>query len=120
MRLLLDEHFSHLIAQALRAEGHDVHAARELGLAGTPDERLLRTASDQGRVVVTNNVPDFMLLEREWVVAGEVHHGIIYTTDSSVSRAVNAMGPLLERLRQVLADYPDDDALRGRGIFLSG
>jgi len=119
VRLLLDEHFSYLIAQALRADGYDVQAASELGLAGTPDERLLEIATQMHCVLVTNNVRDFMMIEREWAAAGEVHQGIIYTDDSSVSRAVNAMGPMLARLRPVLDDYPDDDALRGRGIFLS-
>lgn len=120
MRLLLDEHFSYLIAQSLRADGYDVQAANEMGLVGTPDERLLVIAAEKGRVLVTNNVRDFVPIEREWAVAGEVHQGIIYTSDSSVSRAVSTMGPLLARLRRVLDDHPGDDALRGRGIFLSG
>ena len=120
MRLLLDEHFSYLIAQALRADGHDVQAASEIGLTGMPDEQLLVTAAQQGRVLVTNNVRDFVPLEREWAAAGDVHQGIIYTDDDSVARAVNQMGELLRRLTRVLDDHPDDDALRGRGIFLSG
>lgn len=120
MRLLLDEYFSYLIAQALRADGHDVQAVSELGLAGMPDEQVLVIAAEQGRVLVTNNVRDFAPLEREWAAAGDMHHGIIYTDDSSVSRAANTMGPLLERLRQALHDHSGDDDLRGRGIFLSG
>ena len=120
MRLLLDEHFSYLIAQALRADGYDVQAASEIGLTGMPDERLFEIAAHMGRVLVTNNIRDFVLIEREWAAAGDVHHGIIYTDDSSVSRAVNTMGPMLARLRRALDDHPDDDALRGRGLFLSG
>jgi hypothetical protein len=30
------------------------------------------------------------------------------------------MGEILARLTRVLEQYTDDDALRGRGIFLSG
>jgi hypothetical protein len=120
VKLLLDEQFSYLIADALRAKGHDVRAVLELGLAGAPDERLLEIAADRGRVLVTNNVADFVLIERDWAAAGDVHQGIIYTDDDSVPRAVNQMGEILARLTRVLEQYTDDDALRGRGIFLSG
>jgi predicted nuclease of predicted toxin-antitoxin system len=120
VRLLLDEQFSHRIAEALRANGHDVRATGELGLNGAPDEELLVIALDQGRVLVTNNVADFVPIEREWAAGGDVHQGIIYASDGSVPRAVNQMGELLTRLARVLGEYPDADALRGRSIFLSG
>ena len=119
MRLLLDEHFSYLIARGLRADGYDVQAASELGLTGMPDERLLEIAAQMDCVLVTNNVRDFVMIEREWAAAGEVHQGIIYTVDHSAPRALNQMGELLSRLTRLLDDHPDDDALRGRGIFLS-
>jgi predicted nuclease of predicted toxin-antitoxin system len=73
VRLLLDEQFSHRIAEALRANGHDVRATDELGLNGAPDEELLVIALDQGRVLVTNNVADFVPIEREWAAGGDVH-----------------------------------------------
>lgn len=120
MRLLLDEHFSHRIAEALRADGHDVQATGDVGLSGTSDEELLVIALEQGRVLVTNNVADFVPIEREWAAGGDVHQGIIYTSDGSVPRAVNQMGELLTRLARMLEEHPDDDALRGRSIFLSG
>ncbi len=120
MRLLLDEPFSYLIAHALRADGYDVQAVHEIHLSGTSDDALLGIAYDQGRVLVTNNVQDFVPLEREWAAAGAIHHGIIYTDDASVSRAVNQMGHLLTRLRRAMETHPGDDALRGRSIFLAG
>lgn len=120
MRLLLDEHFSYLIAEALRADGHDMRAVYELGALGTADDILLAIAREDRRVLVTNNVADFVLIEREWAAAGDVHQGIIYTDDASVPRAVNQMGGMLARLRRALAAYPDDDSLRGRSIFLAG
>lgn len=120
MRLLLDEHFSYLIARGLRADGHDAQAVSELGLTGMPDEQVLALAAELGRVLVTNNVRDFVMIEREWAAAGEVHQGIIYTVDHSAPRALNQMGELLNRLTRLLDEHPDDDALRGRGIFLSG
>ncbi len=119
MKLLLDEHFTHLIAEALRKDGHDVQAVNEIDLTGTSDDRLLVIARDQGRVLVTNNTQDFVPLERQWATAGETHQGIVYTDDASVPRGTNQMGEIIRRLIRELERYPEEDALRGRSIFLS-
>lgn len=119
MKLLLDEHFARLIATKLRDAGHDVESVEEHGLKGTDDPRLLEIAREWGRVLVTNNVQDFVPLEREWIARGEIHQGIIYTVDGSVPRATNQSGEMLTRLTRELERHPDDDALRGRSIFLS-
>ncbi len=119
MRLILDEHFSHLIAQALRERSQNVWTVTELDLAGTSDEQILAVARDQGRALVTNNTQDFVPLEHIWIAAGEVHHGIIYTDDASAPRGTNQIGEIIRRLERELIARPEDDALRGISIFLS-
>ena len=59
-RLILDEHYSETIAQALRDLGHDVVAAVASDeLRGASDPQLYRHATETGRRVVTENVKDF-------------------------------------------------------------
>jgi predicted nuclease of predicted toxin-antitoxin system len=53
MRLLLDEHLSPRIAQALRAKGHDVICVLETDLGGKPDPTIWQRAITEERVVVT-------------------------------------------------------------------
>ena len=53
MKLFLDEHLSPQHASELRAEGHDAIAVLEVGLSGATDEKILRFAVENGRVLVT-------------------------------------------------------------------
>ncbi len=64
MRLLLDEMYPPRLAEHLRARGHDVLAVAELAeLIGPPDFEVARFAREQGRIVVTENVADFLRLD---------------------------------------------------------
>ena len=105
MRLLLDEHFSPEIARQLRARGQDVVAAREHpGLHGLPDRELLAFASREGRAIVTENVADFAELHRQWVMGGETHAGIIYTSPHRFPRTKRAIGRMLQALDALMTD----------------
>ena len=44
MKFLVDESLSLCVAEALAAAGHDAVHVTALGLAGTPDERVMTTA----------------------------------------------------------------------------
>jgi predicted nuclease of predicted toxin-antitoxin system len=62
MRFLVDEAFSHRVAELLRAGGHDsVHVA-ELGLLGQPDERIMAAAVADARIVVSTDTDFGQLL----------------------------------------------------------
>jgi len=68
VRLLLDEMYPATVAEQLRARGHDVvsiHDPAYRRLEGSPDEEVFATAIAESRVLVTENVPDFRLLEAE-------------------------------------------------------
>ena len=62
-----DENFAAPLARLLRAAGHDVATARDLGLVSAPDDKVLLTAAEQGRILLTHNSADFLLLHRAWL-----------------------------------------------------
>ncbi len=65
-RFPLDENVSATIAARLRALGHDVATAGDLGLLGADDEVHLLAAEKTDRILVTHNRDDFRLLHRAW------------------------------------------------------
>ena len=108
LRLLLDEHFSPEIARQLRSRGHDVVAARERGeLHGLSDRELLAVANAEHRVILTENVADFVELHGQSVLTGEPHGGIVFTSPRGYPRTGRAIGKLIRALDALLADAPD-------------
>lgn len=106
MRLLLDEHLSPRIAEALTAEGHDVVAvARRPDLLGASDEALLSAATAEGRALVTRDVVDFTRLARALAAEGTPHAGIVLVPPGS--RGVPGIGPLVDGLRRLLLEHRD-------------
>ena len=59
-KLLLDEHLSPNLAEALRKRGVDAIAVAGSALATLRDEEIFVRAADLGRVIVTFNNPDFI------------------------------------------------------------
>jgi predicted nuclease of predicted toxin-antitoxin system len=94
MRLLLDEDSSAaLLARLLRAAGHDVESAVELGTTGDPDPKQLIYAVAQERVLMTSNADDFKLLHELVTTAGGRHPGIIVTHyENNAARDFTARG----------------------------
>lgn len=119
MRLLLDEQYSPEIAEQLRHRGYDVVAVKgSRELEGMEDEALLRSAAEQGRALLTNNVSDFAPLSPEWVSRGEHHMGLVFTSDESMPRSRKTIGLYIEKLSELLDANPEEDALRGRAAWL--
>ena len=65
-RFQLDHNVSRQIADLLRFRGHDVVTARELGLEDAADDVHLLAAIQDGRIFVTHNRADFVLLHYAW------------------------------------------------------
>ena len=108
MKLLLDVHHSRLAAERLRVEGHDVLAAADSAdLASMSDEELLRSATHEGRAVVTENVRDFDPIIRRWAATGEHHSGVVFTSPRRYHRG-SARYPanLVAALRRVINSAP--------------
>jgi len=74
MRLLLDEDTqAHALVRLLREAGHDAETIAEAGMAGQADSAVLLYAKQTGRVLLTRNVRDFLVLHR----ADPQHAGIL-------------------------------------------
>ena len=64
MRLLLDANIAPVVAERLRAAGHDAVHLRELGLARLRDEDVMGLADREQRIVITQDL-DFARLAAE-------------------------------------------------------
>ena len=85
--LLLDEMFSPAIAIDVAAHGIDCRAVVEDPvLRALSDLEIFQTALTEGRVLVTNNVPDFESLRRAHEAAGNQVPGLIYPSDPTFPR----------------------------------
>jgi predicted nuclease of predicted toxin-antitoxin system len=108
VKLLLDEMYSSLVAEQLRARGYDVASVLDqtyYRLRGAPDAEVFATASAEQRVLVTENVADFRRLEDEAMASGRVHPGLIYTTNRQFPRGAPAtLGRLVEALDRLLSE----------------
>lgn len=112
MRLLLDEHLSPLIAEALRKRGHDaVAVADDPALRSMDDDELFSRAVEQRRALLTNNVADFVLVLRDWSAAGRDHYGLLLTSDESMPRTRRAISTYVRVLDRLMAANAAEDAL---------
>jgi hypothetical protein len=85
--LLLDEMFSPPIAAELTARGIDCRAVvADTALRAQSDLEIFDTGLLEGRVIVTNNVPDFESLRRAREAFGAELPGLIYTSDLAFPR----------------------------------
>lgn len=113
MRLLLDEHYNCAIAEELRQRGVDAVAIQHErpDLEGQDDDVVLRTATAERRVVVTNNVRDFAPLVEDFGLRGETHFGVIFTDDETFPRTQPGIGLIVRALAGFVQSTEDDDLL---------
>lgn len=111
--LLLDEMLSGAIAGRLRAGGHDVAAVVEdPALVGFPDEEILAAASAAGRALVTVNIRDFVVLDRQYRVSGRTHSGIVLVSARTFPQDRAFLGAVVGALGRVLdGDEPAPGAV---------
>ncbi len=111
MKLALDHHYSPAIATQLRADGHDVVAAIEMGWETDGDESLLNLCQSEQRALLTNNVADFVAIIRRWAIEGRSHSGLIFTSDTSLPRGRSTIGMYIALLQDLL-----DSNVRGNAF----
>lgn len=120
MRLCLDEHYSPRIAAVLRERGHDVIASQaEPALRGRADGDLLEHCLMERRVLVTENVADFMPLVHARAARGEEHAGIVFTSAASMPRGAATIGRFVEALERLSRELPAEEALRDQVRWLA-
>lgn len=97
--LLLDEMFSPAIADGLAARRIDCRAVvTDPLLRALSDLEIFEAALLEGRVVVTNNVPDFESLRRARDATGGAIPGLIYTSDLTFPRTKTYVSRLVTAL----------------------
>lgn len=110
MRLILDEHFDYVIAEELRRRGVDAVAVKgeRPELEGKDDGVVLRTATAERRVVVTNNVRDYAPLVEDFGLRGETQFGVLFTDDETFPRSDDRIGLLVRSLLTFVGGKQDD------------
>jgi hypothetical protein len=66
IRLLIDEDVRPLLAETLRQRGFDAQHVDELQRSGLSDAEQLAFAVQQLRAIITHNIRDYVLLDREY------------------------------------------------------
>lgn len=79
----MDEHVPKAVTEGLRRRGVDVVTVQEAGLQGATDTQHLKRATQEGRVIVTQDA-DFLRLH----AAGESHRGIVYAPQQMSVREI--------------------------------
>jgi len=97
--LVLDEHYSDIVASELRKLGHDVIAVNERrDLRAMTDRELFAWAVHEGRWIVTENVGDFAPIMREAWQHDTPAVGVVYTSDRTFPRSKCFVGNMIRAL----------------------
>ena len=119
VRLLLDEHLSPDIAEALRERGHDVVAIKERpDWLQLTDDQVIQLAHRERRGVVTNNLRDYRPRAGALVAACEGHWGMVFVP-SSYRRSRRDTGRIVRALEAILSARPEDDGLSNQETWLT-
>ena len=113
-RLYLDEDVAPELARMLRERGYDAVSAHEVGANGLTDGEQLERATGEGRVLLTYNYRDFLLMSEEWSRAGRSHAGIVI---SYRQYARHELGTVYWRIVELIETL-SDDVLRDTVVVL--
>jgi hypothetical protein len=108
VKLLLDEMYPPVVAEQLRACGHDVvsvHDPDHRGLEGASDEEIFGAALAAERALVTENVPDYRRLESDALASGNVAPAMVFTSNRQFPRGEpGTTGRLVAALHTLLSE----------------
>lgn len=107
MKWLIDEMFSHAVAESLRDRGHDAVALIEIEMQGAPDEVVFERAVKDQRVVVTENFADFAALVEGRQANEEPCTAVVFIRKSSFPAGGALPAHLAEHLNKWAEDNPD-------------
>lgn len=106
-QLLLDEMLAGVIAEQLRARGHDVVAVVEdPSMTGLSDGEIFASATSSSGAVVTLNIRDFVLLEQRWRAGGCSHAGLVLVSSRAFPQDRSFVGALVKALDKLLTEDP--------------
>lgn len=75
--LLLDEDVRVKLGEILRQRGYDVIHVLEAGRTGKTDPEQLAYAATLHRAILTHNIRDFMILNKQYHEEGREHFGTL-------------------------------------------
>ena len=107
MRFLLDEDLPPEAAEISRNLGLDAVSVHEVDRRGYSDGEQLRFAAGEGRVFVTRNRDDFLLLTTEFYRVGEVHPGLLIVGRKLPNDRPERIAHALERWAENHATKPE-------------
>jgi hypothetical protein len=108
VRVLVDEMYPAMVADALRAAGIDATTVADLRLAGVSDPEVFGAAVAGGYAVLTENVGEFARIAAEHSTAGGRHNGALIALSSRFSRRPAGLRPLIDAV-QAVADRQIED-----------
>ncbi|HKI44533.1 MAG TPA: DUF5615 family PIN-like protein [Balneolales bacterium] len=111
IRFYLDEDVPSSFAQALSNRGVDTETTQTAGNIGCLDRQQLLFASREGRVILTHNKRDFIILHNDFVERNLTHGGIVVSDQLPI-------GTLLKRAMKLWFTLDADD-MYDRLEFLS-
>jgi predicted nuclease of predicted toxin-antitoxin system len=119
LKLLLDEMLSPIIAERLRARGHDFEAVKGNPLhEALSDGDVMRLARSEHRAVVTNNVVDFRPLHHDAITpGGPGHFGMVFMA-GDYRRTRADVGRIVTALQAKLVEYPGEADLANGETWL--
>jgi len=82
--LLLDEDVRPMLAEIVRQRGYDAIHVLELGRTGKNDAEQLAYAVSRKRAILTHNIRDFRLLDRQYRQRGKEHFGILLSDQTTL------------------------------------
>lgn len=80
IELYLDEDVAVLVADLVRARGFVATTTQEAGMAGEDDPEQLAYAVARHAAMLTHNRKHYETLAKEYFAAGQMHYGIIIST----------------------------------------
>ena len=94
---MMDQHVSGPIVRGLRVRGVDVLTAFEDHAHELPDDELLQRATEQGRVLVSQD-DDLLAIAHQWQEAGRPFAGLVYShqLNITIGRAIEDLEVLAE------------------------
>ena len=107
MKWLVDEMFSPMVSEELRARGHDAVAVSELEMQGAPDDEVFDRAVEEHRVVVTENFADFAALVEGRHAENEPCTAVVFVRKSSFPAGGALPAHLAEHLDRWAKANPD-------------
>jgi hypothetical protein len=106
---MLDEMYPQAIAEQLRARGHDAEAVTERAeLRALRDTELFKVAQTEQRAVVTENLPDFIIVANDYDQRGQAHHGLVLVDPNRYPRKdPRTIGRMVTALDRLLGEHPE-------------